>query len=364
MKRILIIHFLNYEFVYIFLLSSIIFLFLSIFIKQKIIKKLSLVIFSVFFAFSILEYSLSFTNGKFMPLDYFGTFNKIERNKISSFEEIGFLSQNKFKWIYFADNRKNNVDLKDKKILYDVKYSVYNNGFIYTKSNNLSDKTYIFLGCSFTFGEGLNDNETLPFYFSRIYNFEKNVINCGVKAKSINTALGILDNGVFLPLMNKNSKIECFFYSLIKDQIYRNFRAYNPSDIKNYNGKTWNINKQPYGLIKSLFARSRIFIKLILPVIDDINKEYYEDYMIKSLKEMNKIIEEKYNSKLTVIVWPDDYGERFIKELKETKLDLIFLPEYFNSEEKGYKIKYDKHPTAKANEEIAKMLYNHINGLK
>ena len=89
--------------------------------------------------------------------------------------------------------------------------------------------------------------------------------------------------------------------------------------------------------------------------------------MIKSLKEMNKIIEERYNSKLTIIVWPDKYdkrlgkyGKNFIEKLKETKLDLIFLPEYFDDKETGYRIKNDMHPTAKANEEIAEILYNHI----
>lgn len=362
MKRTLIIHFLNYEFVYIFLLISIIFLLISVFVKREIIRKILMIIFSIFFVFSVFEYMLSFKMGRFMPIDDFCTFNKINSNKKFSLEERGFVNHKNSKIIYFVGNNKySDIDFKNKKIIYDIKYSVYNNGFIYTKNNSLSQQTYIFLGCSFTFGEGLNDNETLPYKFSEIYNFEKNIINCGVKAKSINTTLSILNSEVFSPLMDKNSNIKYFFYSLIKDQIYGNFRTYNPSDIKIYKDNKWIVNKQPYGLLKSIFARSRIFIKIFLPIIDEYNNNYYEDYMIKSLKEMSNIIEEKYNSKLTIIVWPDDYGERFINELKDTKLDLIFLPGYFNSQEKGYKIKYDGHPTAKANEEIAKMLYNHIN---
>ena len=81
---------------------------------------------------------------------------------------------------------------------------------------------------------------------------------------------------------------------------------------------------------------------------------------------MNEIIEKEYNSKLTILVWPDRYNKydrytkRFINKLRETNLDLVFLPEYFNDKEKEYKIKNDIHPTAKANEEIAEILYNHI----
>ena len=50
-----------------------------------------------------------------------------------------------------------------------------------------------------------------------------------------------------------------------------------------------------------------------------------------------------------------------MNKLKGTNLDLIALPDKFNSQEEGYRIKIDGHPTAKANEEIAQILYNHIN---
>ena len=61
-------------------------------------------------------------------------------------------------------------------------------------------------------------------------------------------------------------------------------------------------------------------------------------------------------------MWNDhqEKYKRLCEKLKETNLDLIFLPEYFN--EKGsYKLEHDGHPTAKANKEIAEILYNHIN---
>jgi len=45
--------------------------------------------------------------------------------------------------------------------------------------------------------------------------------------------------------------------------------------------------------------------------------------------------------------------------LKETDLDLIFLPEYFN-DKRTYKLEHDGHPMVKANEEIAEILYKHI----
>lgn len=49
-------------------------------------------------------------------------------------------------------------------ILYDVTYSIGDDGFRITPQSNNSVQIHInFLGCSFTFGEGLNDDATLPF---------------------------------------------------------------------------------------------------------------------------------------------------------------------------------------------------------
>ena len=162
--------------------------------------------------------------------------------------------------------------------------------------------------------------------------------------------------------IQETAKVKRFFYFLIRDHIYRNFRY--ECQSQTIDGYLYKNNKRyvptVIGKIKYIFARSYIFRKVFVPVIDEVFREYYEDYMIESLKEMNKITEEKYNSKLTIVVWPDSYGEKFIRKLKEANLDLIFLSEEFNSEEKGYKIKNEGHPTAKANKEVAEILYNHI----
>ena len=82
--------------------------------------------------------------------------------------------------------------------------------------------------------------------------------------------------------------------------------------------------------------------------------------MLSNLQEINEIIEKKYKSKLIIIVWPEFTDNKFMENLQNLNIDLILLPEYFNSEEMGYRLK-DHHPTAKANEEIAEILYNHIN---
>lgn len=353
---------LSYEFVLVFFACFMFFLLVAMFIKRKIVKNISLLFFSIFFVLFFFELILSF----FMPLSKTG-FNKLfldlkDTTEQSKMNHIKLFINNKS----YEFNNKEEIDIPYSKdsIVFEQTYTIFPNKFRVTKCNENSDSVYVFIGCSYTFGLGVADNETLPYYFSKLFDFNKNIINCGLSARGSNAALNVLNNDVFLPLIkNKSSKIECFVYTLIFDHVIRNF---------NYEDKYYRIdgflykNNKRYipttiGKIKYIFARSYIFRKVFVPIIDEYFEQYYEDYLINTLKEINKIVEEKYNSKL-VIMWNDhqEKYKRLCKKLKETNLDLIFLPEYFN-EKRTYKLEHDGHPTAKANEEIAQILYNHIN---
>ena len=55
----------------------------------------------------------------------------------------------------------------DGEVIYDVIYSIGEDGFRVTPQSISRSRYVNFFGCSFTFGEGLNDNQTLPFYFAQ-----------------------------------------------------------------------------------------------------------------------------------------------------------------------------------------------------
>lgn len=71
----------------------------------------------------------------------------------------------------------------DKKILpgkFSSQYQITESGYRFTPSiSSQTNKNILFLGCSFTFGEGVNDNETLPYYFQE-QNPTYKAINLGV----------------------------------------------------------------------------------------------------------------------------------------------------------------------------------------
>lgn len=358
-------HFLKYEFVYIFLFCSLIFLTCSVFIKNKTIKLIGILFFSSFFALSVWEFVLYSPKlvCQFNIPKIFDSKAKIFEDDISILREVLTKDQyNNFDFERYPGFCKDiSVNRKNNKVIYDVCYSLFPSGFRYTKCNWNSDNIYVFLGCSFTYGSGLNDDKTLPYYFSKITNFENYVLNLGLGAKGSTTALNILNNDIIEKFIEKKP-VKLFIYNLINGHSDRNFNVLESGANDNwaYRNNKWTRLKQPFGNIKIIFARSYIFKKVFSPMIEEHNKVFYDKYLLEDLKKIDKIVREKYNSQLTIIVWPDVfYIKGLVNELKNINIDTIILPGYFMDEK--YRIINDRHPNAKANEEIAEILMKHLN---
>ena len=141
MKEIIINHFLNYEFMYIFLFCSLIFLFVSIFVKKEIIKKISMFLFAIFFILSCFELVLSF----FMTLNikyYTAYIDNLCDISISSHRHVRLLLSNDEiyeEWNDIIHFDKTVFDKFDNfKLIFDKKYSLYGNDFRITKCSNVS----------------------------------------------------------------------------------------------------------------------------------------------------------------------------------------------------------------------------------
>lgn len=351
-------HFLTYQFVYIFFCISLIFIILAMFTESQKLKLTVLVLFAIFFVFFVTEMSLAIFKKAPARLEFPPSWIKCKRQDVILCQrDVRLYNQQKKTKIHAKRS-----PLPYETVIYDAVYSRYANNFRYTKGNLNSNENYIFLGCSFTFGSGVNDDQTMPYYFSKLMNFEKNVLNFGINSRATNSAKIILESDVIKNFAEHGSHTKYIFYYVIKDHILRNFSisrdTANDYDLL-YAGGKWKRLKQPFGGIKHLFAGSYIFNVFFLNIIDKYNLNFYENYMLESIKSLKKIAENKYNSGFIVIVWPD-FDKNFIEKLKKTGVDCIFLPVYFNNETE-YTIKDDWHPNARANKEIADILFEYIN---
>ncbi|MFA6914111.1 MAG: hypothetical protein WCQ83_02795, partial [Endomicrobiia bacterium] len=121
---------------------------------------------AIFFALATVEFTLSLSMDKYVAPYKFKVQN-IEKNTIVSSRGIHFYDDNRKKHkLELKKDFINDYD-KNREYIYNAIYNCYTNGLRYTKCNQKADKAYVFLGCSMVFGEGVNDNQTLPYYFSK-----------------------------------------------------------------------------------------------------------------------------------------------------------------------------------------------------
>jgi hypothetical protein len=93
----------------------------------------------------------------------------------------------------YADSVYHSVLVKDNQTVYDVNYTIDNNWKRVTPDFDSSRSKYaLFFGCSIAFGEGLNDNQTFPYYFQESTK-EYNSYNFGYSGYGTNHMLARMD---------------------------------------------------------------------------------------------------------------------------------------------------------------------------
>ena len=349
----------KFYFAFIFFFISIIFILLAYFFKR--IKVINFILSGIFLALFIFEFTLASINPPLSDKnDLMNSifFNNSSAKEVTTIRHIKEVSGKEYQLKDITKIIQNNSD-----VVFDVIYTTYKNyRFRYTKGNKDSNTSIVFLGCSLVFGHGVNDNQTLPYYFSKKYDFKYNVLNFGISGTGTNLALNIINStnliNKFIP---KKSKIKYFIYTVIDDHIERNFK------ILNFNACTDNLIlvdgkfsriKEPFGIFIVVFKKSYIFNKTFLNLINTKNRTFHEQYLINSILKIKNIVKQKYDAQLIVILWPN-VTNKIIENLKEKNINVIALDKKFENEE--YSIKNDGHPNWKANEEIAQILFDYIN---
>lgn len=105
--------------------------------------------------------------------------------------------------------------------IYDVTYSLSSGRRVTPNSNNFSTKYKLFLGGSFTFGEGLNDSETLPFYFNKSASDSFNIRNYGFHGYGTHQVHTIVKNQILKDTSFINSEGVDVYYWFINAHIFR-----------------------------------------------------------------------------------------------------------------------------------------------
>lgn len=236
-------------------------------------------------------------------------------------------------------------------------------------------KNFIALGCSFTLGTGLNDNETFPYYFTLGHSRGLNVFNMGIYGAGANDILDDLKSFKRFEDIPKTGGI--VLYTALYDHIERSLctlncyrNTYKGWVLKksNYEYDSKNktmVNKGSFadsrpikGLLFNALASISLFDKLNIP--PELTDSQIEQYVLM-LVEMKKIVKEKIGADFYFTFYPGyyEYWDRIKAKLDKYQIKYFDLSDIDlkNVTDQRHAIILDGHPT-----KLASYLYANIIG--
>jgi hypothetical protein len=243
---------------------------------------------------------------------------------------------------------------------------------------NSPDPKIIFLGCSFTFGEGVNDYETLPYRTGALQSIS--TLNLGGLGYGIHHVYEIfLDK-----YANKDNTNRIFIYTMIPDHILRASGLYEWSagpSFKRIGDSLINGGSLPVldhkGAYYLSFFGCYSFIKNIVIDMEEKERakkvsaeEYQKAYlMIRKMSRYSKAT----GGNFILLFWDNRYEasdpnaayrqllEDKIKRLTEDSVNIIRVSDILDTRDPKYYIPKDGHPNALGYDIIAKYLTKYLN---
>jgi len=353
-----------------FLFLSLICFALAAVLKKPLLKSISLLLFSLFLVLSIVEKYFSATGANYLQSVRHEIFySKVLAERLRADFVPKRYGGYEIRCTVFADGAFHayadlNLFLETVEVMYGMGYIMNMQGFRVMPKID-SDNVYIFLGCSFVFGLGVNNNETLPYYFLEKLGRRSAVYNFGIAGRGINAALSIIKNNV-LDATVKDKNIEHVFLLILSDTFNRPFRFAHVSDATIfYNGRIF-YQQQPLRFLKMLMSSSALHNRFTKSFIDARYKDFYYAISLNIIKEMQKLIKSKYGAKFTVLMWscalfPHKQQKKIMSFFEENNIDFICLKETLEPLGDWSRL-YSRHPSAQAHQAVAHALFEHIYG--
>lgn len=229
----------------------------------------------------------------------------------------------------------------------------------------------LFFGCSFTFGTGLNDGETLPYYFQASSSDTFRSINMAYMGYGVHQTLAMLHFGLEKKLL-AGRQPQAAFYSAITDHVFRGTghfaENFGPAYSINDSGQLVNRGVVPFS---TAFRESRIDYELRKSYVLRRTllqrrkaKKSQVDLFIAMIERSAIAFEKRYDSPFYVVLWDELDSEQGLYEtllarMKKRNIKVLeikeILPEYNEKKEK-YFIPMETHPSAESNRLIADYL--------
>ena len=257
-------------------------------------------------------------------------------------------------------------ELKFDRVLFDVRYGFDAQGRRVTPASDGTPLAEVLLfGCSFTFGYGLEDNETWPWQLGELLGPKWRVSNYAYNGFGPQQMLTLLEEGLIeAPVSSKRAAL----FLAIEGQIPRNagllFRhsiryALRDDGHLERDGFTTDSPYTILFLLPGYFNGSQLVRHLSGCLTQFFVKRHHDDFVksyLAILEESARLLREKYNTPLTILLWPDvEYLEAELQQRGIATLRARSLLPDWDTAGDAYCIdpRWERHPSSKATRELA-----------
>ena len=270
----------------------------------------------------------------------------------------------------------------DGKTVYDLTYTILPDGTRATAPSPAGADTYIFLGDSFMFGEGLADADTLPAQFARDTDLKVHAVNFSASGWGPNHWVRALEAGLLDRY--RSEPVKAVVTWIIPAHLARvtgdgswlgSSPRYVLKDGKlrftgSFNQHRWS---DPLAGLRYLAGEQFSFVQAIG---ERQRQQEQGELFIALMRRLRALVHEKFNAPLLVIYswlddssWPDENVSptthpplvKLMDRLRELRMPMLFV----DHETKGYEgarlqIPHNGHPSAFANGLLARELRHRL----
>lgn len=253
--------------------------------------------------------------------------------------------------------------------LFDAKYTFdKHNRRLMPQADEHPEGALLIFGCSFTFGYGLEDEQTWPYKLAKLLGPAWLVENYGQNGFGAQQMLGMIeDKKIDVP----DAPVRQALFLAIRDQIRRNSGLFLMDSItyREDNGKLVRGERTSDSKLMFLFRLPKIFngsqfvretCRMAMYKLAAIMSSKHTELYVAMIAESARLLRDHYQTALTVLLWPD--VENIAPALKEMGISVLFAREMLKNWGQGDSPNYhivphlESHPNDQATTEIARWL--------
>lgn len=255
--------------------------------------------------------------------------------------------------------------------IYDVRYTIDPQGLRVTPGGRAGGRAVVFFGGSFTFGEGVEDDQTMPASVAKWLRGRTRVVNAGFHGYGPHQMLRALETRRLDPLLDEG--VEHVVYQALDGHVMRAAGrttwdlagpAYELRDgMATYVGPFRSFLPVTVAKIANRFGPTRDLLQWWLSADEGDAAEDRERY-VEIVVRAAEIVRERWGAGFSVVYW-DHAGDPLPDLLRARGLDVLLVTEAFEGKLwRRFVLDVDRHPSRRGHAFIGRAVARRIQELR